>query len=417
MIKRTKISVEHKINTNRWIVVMSGLLIIMCLGVAYSWGVFLMPIANEFNWGRGQTSLAVSILLFVFSVFMVIGGMCEKRYGPKVTATLGGVFVCLGWVLTCFTKSLLWLYVTYGVLAGIGTGLGYLPSISTGIKWFPEKRGLVTGIVIFGFGFGSAFLAPLAMRFIEIYGWRTTMLIYGIGFGIIIISAAQFLKTPPENWKPYGWMPLGNSGKHIHTRDFSPIEMLKTSTFKLIFATYLLSMTAGMMTIAHIVAFVRDIGYTTMQSAFILAILAIGNGLGRIIFGVISDKFGRIKILTILFGFIGISMLSLYYINQLFALYIIVVIIGLCFGGFLSIYPPTTADYFGTKNFGINYGLVFLGYGVGCFIGPWLGGAAHDITGNYLFPFTIAGILALGGGVIAYFFLKPPLIQLEIRSN
>ncbi|MBU0534438.1 MAG: OFA family MFS transporter [Candidatus Omnitrophica bacterium] len=401
----------------RWLVIISGLLIIMCLGVAYSWGVFLMPIANEFNWGRGETSLAVSILLLVFSVFMVIGGMCEKRYGPKVTATLGGVLMCSGWVLSYFTKSLLWLYITYGVLAGIGTGLGYLPSISTGIKWFPEKRGLVTGIVISGFGFGSAFLAPLAARFIEIYGWRITMLIYGIGFGTIIITAAQFLKTPPKNWRPCDRKSSENSDKHIFTRDFSPVEMLKTSEFKLIFLTYLLSMTAGMMIITHIVAFASDIGYTTIQSAFILTILAIANGLGRIMFGIISDKFGRIKILTMLFGFIGISMLLLYYINSILSLSVIVFMIGICFGGFLSVYPPTTADYFGTKNFGINYGLVFLGYGAGCFIGPWLGGTAQDITGNYLVSFTTAGILALVGGAIIYLFLKPPVIPIAIRSN
>ena len=392
---------------HRWLVVIGGLLIIMCLGVAYSWGVFLMPIASEFGWGRGETSLAMSILLLVFSVFMVIGGMCEKRYGPKVTATLGGIFVCLGWVLAYFTESLLWLYITYGMLAGIGTGLGYLPSISTGVKWFPDKRGLVTGIVIFGFGFGSAFLAPLAVRFIEVYGWRMTMLIYGAGFGAIIIGAAQLLKAPPENWKPSGWIPPQNARIKVTAHDFSPMEMLKTSTFKLLFATYFLSMVAGMMTIGHIVAFAGDIGYTKMQSAFVLTVLAIANGFGRIIFGAISDKMGRANTLTFIFGLIGVSMLLLYHMTTLFALYMIAGIIGLCFGGFLTVYASTTADFFGTKNFGTNYGLVFLSYGAGCFAGPWIGGMVYDARGGYFLAFTIAGILALVAGAATYLLSSP----------
>lgn len=392
---------------HRWLVVIGGLLIIMCLGVAYSWGVFLMPIANEFGWGRGETSLAVSILLLVFSVFMVIGGICEKKYGPRVTATLGGIFVCLGWILAYFTESLWWLYATYGVLAGIGTGLGYLPSISTGIKWFPDKRGLVTGIVIFGFGFGSAFLAPLAVRFIEVYGWRMTMLIYGTVFGAIIIGAAQLLKAPPENWRPSGWIPPQNARIKVAAHDFSSMEMLKTSTFKLVFGTYFLSMVAGMMTIGHISAFASDIGYTKMQSALVLTVLALANGFGRITFGVISDKMGRANTLTFIFGLIGVSMLLLYYMTTLFALYMMASITGLCFGGFLAVYPPTTADFFGPKNFGTNYGLVFLGYGAGCFAGPWLGGMVYDATGSYLLAFTIAGILALSAGAATYLFLKP----------
>ncbi|MBU0477300.1 OFA family MFS transporter [bacterium] len=399
----TEKKLEH-----RWFVVIGGVLIIMCLGVAYAWGVFLMPIAKEFGWGRGETSLAVSILLLVFSVFMVVGGMCEKRYGPRVTATLGGAFVCLGWVLAYFTQSLWWLYISYGLLAGIGTGLGYLPAISTGVKWFPDKRGLVTGIVIFGFGFGSAFLAPLAARFIELYGWRTTMLIYGAGFGVIIVGAAQLLKAPPANWSPPGWAAQKRVGLKISSSDFSLMEMLKTSTFKLVFVTYFLSMLAGMMAIGHLTAFANDIGHTAMQAAFNLTILAIFNGIGRIFFGALSDKIGRKNIIVVLFLIMALGMILLPHMTTLFALYATAGVIGLCFGGFLAVYPAATGDFFGAKDFGINYRLVFIGYGAGSFAGPWLGGVVYDATGSYLFAFTVAGILAAAGGVITFLFLKPP---------
>ncbi|MCK5594550.1 OFA family MFS transporter [bacterium] len=404
---------EEKANTHRWLVVISGVLIIMCLGVAYAWGVFLMPIAKEFGWGRGETSLAVSILLLVFSVFMVVGGILEKRYGARLTASVGGIFVCLGWVLAYFTQSLWWLYISYGVLAGIGTGLGYLPAISTGVKWFPDKRGLVTGIVIFGFGFGAAFLAPLAARFIELYGWRITMLIYGVGFGMIIVGAAQFLKAPPRDWQPPGLAAQKRDGRKVISNDFSPGQMLKTTTFKLIFVSYFTAMVAGMMAIGHISAFANDAGYTSIQAAFTITVLAIANGLGRIIFGALSDKIGRKNIIVVLFLIMTLGMILLPYMTMLFALYAAAGIVGLCFGGFLAVYPAATGDFFGTKDFGINYGLVFIAYGAGCFAGPWLGGMVYDATGSYVSAFIAAGILALCGGGITALFLKPPNLPEE----
>ncbi|MBU1524199.1 MAG: OFA family MFS transporter [Candidatus Omnitrophica bacterium] len=401
---------EEKIE-HRWLVVIGGVLIIMCLGVAYAWGVFLMPIAKEFGWGRGETSLAVSILLLVFSVFMVVGGILEKKYGPRITASAGGVFVCLGWVLAYWTNSLWWLYLSYGVLAGIGTGLGYLPAISTGIKWFPDKRGLVTGIIIFGFGFGAAFLTPLAVRFIELYGWRTTMLIYGAGFGVIIIGAAQLLKTPPANWRPPGWAAQKETGFKIIANDFSPRQMLKTTTFRLMFVTYFIAMVAGMMAVGHISAFANDAGYTLIQAAFTITVLAIANGLGRIVFGALSDKIGRTNTLGVLFLLMALGMILLPYMTILFALYTAAGIVGFCFGGFLAVYPAATGDFFGIKDFGTNYGLVFIGYGAGCFAGPWLGGVVYDITGSYSVAFIAAGILSLCGGIITLLFLKPPKLS------
>lgn len=399
--------VEEKLS-QRWIVVIGGFLILMCLGVAYTWGVFIMPIAKEFGWGRGETSLAVSILLLVFSVFMVAGGIAEKKYGPKVIASAGGILVSLGWILACFTKSLWWLYFSYGVLSGIGTGLGYSSSISTAIKWFPDKKGLVIGIVVFGFGFGAAFIAPLAARFIELYGWRTTMLIYGICSGMIIIGAAQLLKAPPANWNPAAGVAQKGAGLKADSYDFSPRQMLKTATFRLIFITYFIAMLAGMMVIGHISAFAIDAGYTANQAAFMLTVLAIANGLGRIFFGVLFDKIGRKNAIGALLLFMAAGMLILSSTLTLFAFYAAAGFIGLCFGGFLAVYPAATGDFFGARDFGINYGLVFMGYGAGCFMGPWFAGVVYDITGSYAFAFMLAGILAAAGSIITFLFLKPP---------
>ncbi len=387
---------------NRWLVVIAGMLIIMCLGVAYAWGVFLMPIATDFGWTRSATSISISVLLLTFSIFMAIGGALEKKYTPRTIATLGGCFVGLGWILAYFTHSLWWLYITYGLLSGIGTGLAYLPALSTGVKWFPEKKGMISGLVIFGFGFGAAFLAPLATHFITLYGWRTTMLIYGISFGVIIIIAARFLHAPPSSNKE------GTSSTDLTQQDFPPKIMLKTPVFKLIITTYFAAMVAGMVTIGHIAAFIEDMGYTQMQAALALTIIAITNGFGRLIFGALSDKVGRQKTLVLLFLLIGIMMFALSLLNALFMCYIIIAIIGLCFGGFLAVYPALTADFFGAKYFGANYGLIFIGYGVGCFIGPWLGGMLYDLTQNYSSAFIISGLLALCGGLFVLMRLNKP---------
>lgn len=382
---------------NRWFIVIAGVLILLCLGVAYSWGIFLLPISEEFGWTRASVSLAVSFQLLAFSVFMVIGGLCERKFGPKLTASLGGLLVCIGWILASFTKSLLGLYLSYGIIVGIGTGFSYLPAVSSGIKWFPDKKGMVTGIIIFGFGFGSAFLAPAGMKLIILFGWRKTMLIYGASFGAIILLAASFLKVPPSKWMA----PSACSKNAIKPGniDLSPKQMLSTKAFKVIFVTYFLSMVAGMMPIGHIVPFLSDKGYPPMQAALAITILALFNGIGRITCGAVSDKTGTKKTLVGLFLFLGIILFALNYFFTLFLLYIAVGIIGFCFGGFLSVYPAMTCEYFGAENFGVNYGLVFMGYGLGCFTGPWMGGLVYDMTGRYFLAFITAGIIAFAGGL------------------
>lgn len=395
---------------NRWSVVIAGVSILMCLGVVYSWGVFLLPIDRDMGWGRAKISFAVSVLMLVFSVFMVIGGLLEKKIGPRKTAGIGGILVGLGWVLASFSHTPLGLYLCYGVIAGIGTGLSYMPSIANGIKWFPEKKGLVTGIIVFGFGFGTAFLSPLITNLINTYGWRTTMMICGIVFGLIIILSAQFLRTPPVS-------DTANDGNTINDIPFSPIEMIKTNYFRIMFLTYCISMIAGMMTIGHLIAFITDKGFNAMQGALALTILSIFNGAGRILFGYTSDIWGGKKILVLLFALIGSAMFALYHADVLPAIYALSATIGLCFGGFLAVYPVLTAEYFGQRDFAVNYGLIFIGYGIGCFFGPVIGGLVHDITKSYLVAFYSAGAIALAGGFLIYHLLQKPSSKTNFHEN
>ncbi|MBN1586044.1 MAG: OFA family MFS transporter [Candidatus Omnitrophica bacterium] len=388
----------------RWSVVVGGVSILMCLGVAYAWGVFLIPIDQEMGWGRAKISFAVSVLLLVFSVFMVIGGLLEKKIGPRKTAGTGGILVGLGWVLASLSHTPIALYLSYGVIAGIGTGLSYMPSIASGIKWFPEKKGLVTGIIVFGFGFGTAFLSPLITKLINTYGWRTTMAVCGIAFGLIITSAAQLLKSPPVPDSVKG-------GGAINDAAFSPMEMLKTGSFWIMFVTYFISMVAGMMTIGHLIAFIADKGFDAMQGALALTILSIFNGAGRVVFGYASDIWGGKKILIFLCASIGLAMFALYPAGVLPVIYALSMAIGLCFGGFLAVYPALTAEYFGQRDFAVNYGLIFIGYGIGCFFGPVMGGWVHDMTKSYLVAFYFAGGIALIGSLLICLFLNKPGIK------
>ncbi|MCX7916914.1 MAG: OFA family MFS transporter [bacterium] len=402
--------VQKNVQTkNRWIIIISGFLILICLGVAYSWGIFILPITKEFGWTRTSVSFAVSILLLLFSTFMPISGLIEKRIGPKNTSIIGGFFVSIGWLLSSFTKSIFWLYLSYGFLVGIGTGLSYLPSISTGIKWFKEKKGMATGIIVSGFGIGSAFLAPIGIKLINTFGWRKTMFIYGLLFGVIIFTASFFLKTPElinEN-------DIENKVNSFDKLNFTPYQMIRTTLFKLIFITYFFAMVAGMMIITHIVPFLKDIGYDTIQASLSITIISLFNGIGRTLGGFLSDKIGRVNILLLLFFITGMSILFLKFLPYLYIIYSSAALIGFCFGGFLSIYPALTGDFFGTEYFGINYGIVFIGYGLGCFLGPLLGGIFYDKMGNYNLSFTIASITSILGGAIITFCLKKPRISFK----
>lgn len=395
---------------NRWSVVIAGVSILMCLGVVYSWGVFLLPIDRDMGWGRAKISFAVSVLMLVFSVFMAIGGLLEKKIGPRKTACIGGLLVGTGWILASFSHTPLELYLFYGVIAGIGTGLSYMPSISNGIKWFPDKKGFITGIIVFGFGFGTAFLSPVITNLIDAYGWRTSMKICGVIFGLIIIFSAQFLKNPPLTEK-------NTDGSSTDNALFSSIEMIKTNSFRIMFLTYCISMIAGMMTIGHLIAFITDKGFNALHGALALTILSVFNGIGRILFGYTSDIWGYKKTLLLLFTFIGSAMFVLYHANLLPAIYAISAIIGLCFGGFLAVYPALTAEYFGQRDFAVNYGLIFIGYGIGCFLGPVIGGLVHDITKSYFVAFYFAGTIALAGGFLIHYLLKKPIPKTNFQEK
>jgi MFS transporter, OFA family, oxalate/formate antiporter len=383
-----------------WLVIFAGLLVMMCLGAVYSWGVFLFPIQEDTGWGRSHVSIAVSVLLLVFSFSMSIAGWCERRLGPANTVAIGAVTLGLGWVLASFSRSPLHLYMSYGFLGGVGTGLCYMPSLSCGMKWFPQKKGFVSGIIIFGFALGAAVMAPLLTYIVQRQGWRWTMLVYGLFLTCAIVGLSRLLRTPisEEN--------VSSKRSDGKKTSWFFVPFVRTSTLAILFLTYFLSMASGMMIMGHLTAFLMDQRFSAMQGAWALTYFSLGNGLGRIVAGVICDCWGGRAALIALFGLMSISCLALYYVKPLLVIYGFSVMLGLSFGGFLVAHPSLCVDYFGQRNFSIVYGLLFIGYGLGCFLGPVLGGFIYDVTGNYQFAFYLSSVLAGVGGVAAVLFLS-----------
>jgi MFS transporter, OFA family, oxalate/formate antiporter len=261
---------------------------------------------------------------------------------------------------------------------------------------------LITGIIIFGFGFGSAIVSPLMTKLIQVIGWRAAILYSGLAFGAVIVICAQFLKPPAVTVKS------SSTNPDPEERSFTYQETLKTATFWVLFVTYFIAMIAGMMTIGHVVAFASDRGLSIMQGALALTVIAVFNGLGRVLAGYMSDTCGGKKILITLFVTIGAGMFLFAAVQNVVMFYALAALIGLCFGGFLAVYPPLTATYFGSEHFSVNYGLVFIGYGSGCFAGPLIAGWFYDISHNYTIAFYSAAVLSLLGAFMVMGLLHKP---------
>jgi OFA family oxalate/formate antiporter-like MFS transporter len=247
-------------------------------------------------------------------------------------------------------------------------------------------------------------------QLIQSIGWRSAMLYSGIVFGALIIICAQFLKPPAD--LSHCAANQGTAGKNSFTHP----QMLRTPAFWVLFITYFIAMIAGMMTIGHVVAFASDRGLSAMQGALALTVLSVFNGLGRILAGHLSDSFGGKNILTVLFLAIAGGVCLLAFAQNAFVFFALAALIGICFGGFLAVYPPLTVNYFGSENFSVNYGLVFIGYGSGCFLGPVIGGYVYDTLNSYHVAFYISGGLAILGALMVSKWLKQPKMPVG-RSN
>ena len=380
----------------RWWRIVGALLMNLSLGSLYAWSIFIAPLEKEFGWNRAQTSWIFTIAVFVFGVSFVIAGRLQDKLGPFKISVVGSIGLSLGFILASFTNSLNWIFFTFGGVMGFGNGFGYATPIPVLSKWFPDRRGLAVGLAVAGYGGGSAILAFIGPPMLRDLGWRGTFLWLGIGFFIATMIGAFLLKNPPAGWKPEGWTPPPATAKvGATTYDYPPSEMVKTPQFPLMWIAYCLGTSAGLMTISQLIPFAKSVGLPATAATLTLLIGAIGNASGRIFSGWLSDAIGRLQVLRVMILVSAIIMPVLANTSTLTNIYVLLFVIYYCYGTCLSVFPSTTADFFGTKNLGVNYGWVFTAWGVAGIVGPMIGGYMFRTYQNYVAAFYTAGILAV----------------------
>lgn len=394
---------------NRWWVVAGALIIQISLGAVYIWSVFQTPLKAAFpSWTETQVTLPAQIVLAAFALAVILGGRVQDRFGPSRVATVGGLILGTGLMLASLTgrfadgTALIWLITCFAVLGGAGIGAAYVCPIATCVKWFPDRRGLITGLAVAGFGAGAFFFAPLARGLIggtpyslfginvfplPMLGVFQTFFVLGVIFLVTVVAGAQLLRNPPDGYIPEGWTPPapppGAAAKKV---DFGPKEMLRTPAFWLLWITYFAGCTAGLMVIMKASPIWQSFSIGAMTplvsadsfrqvataGAMAVAVLAIFNSLGRILWGRISDSIGRKASLVTMFSICAVAMIALDWMRAYPLFLLAVCLIGLCFGGYLAMYPAVTADFFGTRHIGVNYGWMFSAFGAGGLVGPYL---------------------------------------------
>lgn len=406
---------------NRAVPVVASIAIQMCLGTAYIWSVFQTGIANYlFSGNNANAALTFSLLLAILSVGSAFGGKIQDKIGPKPVIITGGVILAIGFFLSSLVKPgapwLIW--VTYGGLGGIGMGFIYSTTIACCQKWFPDKRGLISGIIVSALGFGGVIFTPVAESLIKALGKNVegigelkTFALLALIFIVVATIGGLFIVNPPENYKPKGWTPPAPKAGAL-IQQFSPLEMLKTPQYYMITFTLMLACMAGLMMIGFAKPIAQAKGITPEVAAVGVMIISIFNSLGRLFWGWVSDKLGRKRTIIILLV-LSACIIPLVSFTKGYMILVLIGVIGFSYGGFLGTFPAITADYFGTKNMGSNYGFVLVGFGIGAVASSYIAGYYRDIAkaaGNIelmLPAFIIASAAAVAGAVLMLLLKHP----------
>jgi MFS transporter, OFA family, oxalate/formate antiporter len=403
-------SVTGGAQLNRWWRVVGGLLMNLALGSLYAWSVFVAPLEKEFGWKRAQTSSVFGWAVIVFALSFILAGRLQDKLGPFKVSITGCILLTAGFLLSAQTTSLTYLIICFGVIVGAGNGFGYATPIPVMAKWFPDKRGLAVGLAVAGYGGGSAIFGPMAsLWLIPTYGWRATFTILGVIFFVMTLAGAFLLKNPPAGYSVPGWVPASKPKVVATTYEFSPGETLRTPTFYYMWLAYGLGTFAGFMAISQLVPFAKSMKIPgEALAAITLFIGAAGNASGRILSGWMSDAMGRLNVLRLMIGISAVAMPVMYMTGgNVGLLYVMVFIVYWCYGTQLSVNAATCSDFWGTKNAGINYGLLFTAWGVTGYSAAKFGGILFDKYKNYEAAFYWAGGLAVLALIFEFLAKRP----------
>ena len=429
---------EKLLIRNRWLAVIGAVSIQLALGAIYSWSVFTKLLTEPgglYQFSATQAAWVFSAGLATFAIVMVMAGKWQAKAGPRLIAMAGGLLLGLGYIMGGFFGTTFWAQIWFiGVLGGAGIGLAYVVPIAVGVKWFPDKKGMITGLAVAGFGFGATIWVKLAgswfgglLNTAEIFGLpavQSVFVIYGIAFAALVFLGSLVMVNPPEGYVPEGWAdPEQRERAAIREVEYTSAGMLRTPQFYMLWVVFVFSALAGLMVIYCIKLFGLDtLAYNGVANAGVItgtamAWYAIFNGLGRIAWGAVSDRIGRKRAIIAMATLQGVIMLAMYHgfihLGMETGFIVAASVVGFNFGGNFALFPAITADFFGNKSVGANYGWMFTAYGVAGIAGPQLAGVFKDAAEGsadpqvWMAPFIVAGIACLAGAAVMWL-TRPP---------
>jgi OFA family oxalate/formate antiporter-like MFS transporter len=381
----------------------------MALGAGYAWSVFRIPLNKEFGWSISDVALTFSISWFFLGATSVLGGLWVNRSGPRIVAMVAGLLWGGGVFLTSFAAhKLWWLYLSYGLIGGFGLGMGYIVPIAVLVKWFPDRRGLITGIAVGGFGAGSLIAAPLAGRLMQSVGVMPTFAYLGVAYAVVAVSAGFFMRIPPPGWKPAGWTPTASQQSQRSDRDYTLGQALRTWQWWALCALMSINTIAGISVVSQAAPMFQEIGkVSALTAASFVGIISLANGLGRVLWAWISDVIGRKPAFFTMFLIQAVLFWTFHNISSATVLLVVSFVILMCYGGGYGITPAFAADYFGPLHVGPIYGLMLLPWAFPAAFGSLLFAYLRQSTGSYNQPlYMIAGVMTVA--MILPLIVSPP---------
>jgi OFA family oxalate/formate antiporter-like MFS transporter len=397
---------------NRWYIALAGVFMQLALGAVYAWSVFRVSLAKQFGWSISEVTLTFTISIFVLGIAAFFGGLWLNRKGPRIVALTGGALYGLGVFLACFSANKLWwLYLSYGLIGGIGVGFAYIVPVAVLLKWFPDRRGLITGIAVGGFGAGALIVAPVATQLIGRVGVLNTFAYLGVAYLVVTVVGGLFMRNPPEDWKPPGWTPTRSETSHRAGHDYTLSGALKTWQFYALWLLLFLNTCAGISIISQEAPLFQELtSATTAAAAGMVGLASIGNAFGRVFWAWVSDLISRRATFVIMF--VVQAFLFWFFPNIATAslMTIVAFVVLMCYGGGFGTMPAFAADYFGPRNVGPIYGLMLTAWGCASAFGPLLIAHLREVDGSYRGALhIIAGIMAVS--VILPAVISPPKVH------